>query len=250
MLNSIASYLFGQNEEVPEGEVELTVTPTEASDWVLVDKSGEVMTCNDAELPGNVYEGDDFKTPVSFIPHHQTVTPPSLYQSSNKSTPSSSSRSTPTIPDHVGPNESWFMTPPPCFIKGGRSPHAIVANPLEDLLIEHPSMSVYGKHRSDSRGSESDQSVSSTGETSDIEDTQPVLRRSPRRPAPVVDRAGLLVKYTKSMQRSQQKQTSKRLSPNMLERTNKIRQHKFLGKTNRQHMTRKQPAARSCQNRC
>lgn len=37
-------------------------------------------------------------------------------------------------------DESWFVTPPPCFTAEGA---AAEAGPLEDLLIEHPSMSVY-----------------------------------------------------------------------------------------------------------
>lgn len=37
-------------------------------------------------------------------------------------------------------DESWFVTPPPCFTAEGA---AAEASPLEDLLIEHPSMSVY-----------------------------------------------------------------------------------------------------------
>ncbi|XP_051517509.1 tumor protein p53-inducible nuclear protein 2-like isoform X2 [Myxocyprinus asiaticus] len=37
-------------------------------------------------------------------------------------------------------DESWFVTPPPCFTAEGATAEA---SPLEDLLIEHPSMSVY-----------------------------------------------------------------------------------------------------------
>ncbi|XP_034254060.1 mucin-1 isoform X2 [Thrips palmi] len=39
--------------------------------------------------------------------------------------------------------ESWFVTPPPCFTSGSVP---LETSPLENLLIEHPSMSVY--HRS------------------------------------------------------------------------------------------------------
>lgn len=39
-----------------------------------------------------------------------------------------------------GLEESWFITPPPCFTAEGA---AAEASPMEDLLIEHPSMSVY-----------------------------------------------------------------------------------------------------------
>ncbi|KAL4617103.1 tumor protein p53-inducible nuclear protein 1-like [Arapaima gigas] len=41
---------------------------------------------------------------------------------------------------------SWFITPPPCFTAGGRGPMVLETSPLENLLIEHPSMSVYATH--------------------------------------------------------------------------------------------------------
>lgn len=36
--------------------------------------------------------------------------------------------------------KSWYLAPPPCFTRSAPSPST---NPLENLLIEHPSMSVY-----------------------------------------------------------------------------------------------------------
>ncbi|KAJ8291034.1 hypothetical protein GJAV_G00020660 [Gymnothorax javanicus] len=42
--------------------------------------------------------------------------------------------------------ESWFITPPPCFTAGGHAPVLLETSPLENLLIEHPSMSVYAVH--------------------------------------------------------------------------------------------------------
>lgn len=38
-------------------------------------------------------------------------------------------------------DESWYVTPPACFTRA--SPVHLETSPLEDLLIEHPSMSVY-----------------------------------------------------------------------------------------------------------
>lgn len=38
-------------------------------------------------------------------------------------------------------DESWYVTPPACFTRA--SPVHVETSPLEDLLIEHPSMSVY-----------------------------------------------------------------------------------------------------------
>lgn len=42
--------------------------------------------------------------------------------------------------ERCGMDESWFVTPPPCFTAEGATAEA---SPMEDLLIEHPSMSVY-----------------------------------------------------------------------------------------------------------
>ncbi|XP_075069924.1 tumor protein p53-inducible nuclear protein 1 [Mixophyes fleayi] len=39
--------------------------------------------------------------------------------------------------------ESWFVTPPPCFTAGELTTIEVETSPLENLLIEHPSMSVY-----------------------------------------------------------------------------------------------------------
>ncbi|XP_028327232.1 tumor protein p53-inducible nuclear protein 1 [Gouania willdenowi] len=39
--------------------------------------------------------------------------------------------------------ESWFLTPPPCFTGSNSLPILVDTSPLENLLIEHPSMSVY-----------------------------------------------------------------------------------------------------------
>lgn len=38
---------------------------------------------------------------------------------------------------------SWYVTPPPCFT-ASTGPVALETSPMENLLIEHPSMSVYG----------------------------------------------------------------------------------------------------------
>lgn len=42
--------------------------------------------------------------------------------------------------------ESWFVTPPPCFTAGDLTTNEVETSPMENLLIEHPSMSVYAVH--------------------------------------------------------------------------------------------------------
>lgn len=42
--------------------------------------------------------------------------------------------------------ESWFITPPPCFTAGGLTTIKVETSPMENLLIEHPSMSGHAVH--------------------------------------------------------------------------------------------------------
>jgi len=60
---------------------------------------------------------------------------------------------------HPSMDECWLVTPPPCFM-GGPQQAAIMSSPLEDLLIEHPSMSVY--HPGHRRQAAMESSASST----------------------------------------------------------------------------------------
>uniref|UniRef100_A0A8C0BJS8 Tumor protein p53 inducible nuclear protein 2 n=1 Tax=Buteo japonicus TaxID=224669 RepID=A0A8C0BJS8_9AVES len=48
-----------------------------------------------------------------------------------------------TAPARGDSPRSWFVTPPPCFTAEGPGPGGVGSSPMEDLLIEHPSMSVY-----------------------------------------------------------------------------------------------------------
>ena len=90
------------------------------------------------------------------------------------------------IEDGQVPNlleESWYVTPPPCFEgSGGRvAARLLETNPMEDLLIEHPSMSVYGPRtrRQASLTSSPSRSASAAAANSDGNDC--VARRQPRR---------------------------------------------------------------------
>ncbi|XP_035738327.1 uncharacterized protein LOC118448756 isoform X1 [Vespa mandarinia] len=50
-------------------------------------------------------------------------------------------RTIPLVEGATALEESWYVTPPACFTRAG--PVNVETSPLEDLLIEHPSMSVY-----------------------------------------------------------------------------------------------------------
>lgn len=128
MFSNLASYLLGYMESIPAVEaqnqlpvdnVALRLNAVETDDdWLLINTSGD--------------EVQDENTPVddTFYCEHITATPRSESLSS--------------LPC-LSMEESWFVTPPPCFTSSG--PVIIETSPLENLLIEHPSMSVY-HHRS------------------------------------------------------------------------------------------------------
>jgi len=103
---------------------------------------------------------------ISTIPHPFPPSYQVLADTTDDSlTRSSSTTSLPALPL----DESWFLTPPPCFTLEG--PIHMETSPMENLLIEHPSMSVYQhspstrsmprtRHRSGSTGTAHDSPVS------------------------------------------------------------------------------------------
>ncbi|KAJ8303409.1 hypothetical protein KUTeg_019805 [Tegillarca granosa] len=125
-------------------------------------------------------------------------------------------------------DESWTVVDLP----GGTSSSQVQMTPMENLLIEHPSMSVYNSHCSGgSAGEESDLSSSDSA-------SQNVAKRElrprtvkglgshqpPRRPNAVAARAGLIahIESVKSSQKVKQYNETRRLTRKGLERVNKI----------------------------
>ncbi|XP_042206946.1 tumor protein p53-inducible nuclear protein 2-like isoform X2 [Homarus americanus] len=104
-----------------------TPADEEESDWVLVDRA-EVGEASYGEGQG-----------VQLI---ATTT-----RRSTRSTTAAAAASIPTSPISIsgetceGGTQGWLMTPPPCFTRSQTAP--LATSPLENLLIEHPSMSVY-----------------------------------------------------------------------------------------------------------
>ncbi|KAI5095484.1 tumor protein p53-inducible nuclear protein 2 isoform X3, partial [Silurus meridionalis] len=116
-----------------------------------------------------------------------------------------------------GLDESWFITPPPCFTAEGAPAEA---SPMEDLLIEHPSMSVYVS------SSNLEQSAASMAES--------VGRMSESTPAPVSTRpvrgsacqAVPLAKVTQvnRVQRAKARVDRRHLARGRIQRQNRTRQ--------------------------
>lgn len=73
---------------------------------------------------------------------------------------------------------SWFVTPPPCFTRPNT--FMMESSPLEDILIEHPSISVYSpRPQPSSSESDSPMSASRTSDSSSVAATEPAVVATP-----------------------------------------------------------------------
>ena len=130
---------------------------------------------------------------------------------------------------------------------------------MENLLIEHPSMSVYGpRGRNSSTGVESDLSESSNdsdtaaGPVQRLPQTRAVHRCAPRRPQAVAQRAGLLahVESVKIVQRAKQIKERRQMSRSHLQRSNRVHENQSRNKHQRRKDFMLRPSGRSNDRRC
>ncbi|XP_028850744.1 tumor protein p53-inducible nuclear protein 2 isoform X1 [Denticeps clupeoides] len=138
---------------------------------------------------------------------------------------SRSDRSSSSGLEHCSMEESWFVTPPPCFTAEGATAET---SPMEDLLIEHPSMSVYVSPGNLSMVEES--AASLAGSMSRMsESAAPSMARSSmptRVTRGAAAQVGPLAKVTQvsRVQRAKSRAEQRHLSRNRLQRQNRTRE--------------------------
>uniref|UniRef100_A0A8C3ST00 Tumor protein p53 inducible nuclear protein 2 n=1 Tax=Chelydra serpentina TaxID=8475 RepID=A0A8C3ST00_CHESE len=128
----------------------------------------------------------------------------------------------PGLPDPCLMDESWFVTPPPCFTAEGPGPVRLESSPMEDLLIEHPSMSVYVTSNSIVVERESPDEPISEGDV-----PEPRLeRRTPHHPTSLTAKAAILEKVSqvRRIQRAKQLVEKHKLSQKVMQRQNRARE--------------------------
>ncbi|KAG5890999.1 hypothetical protein JTB14_022579 [Gonioctena quinquepunctata] len=144
--------------------------------------------------------------------------------------------STSSLPCASNMEESWFVTPPPCFTSAG--PIHMETSPLENLLIEHPSMSVYHIHPSSRRHfavtvpvrSASSTSVGTDGEESEVEDLEVVEQVDVVNRLPRLNRLQIMQQQERQLLKSKQAQkvqsqkACQKMKRGNLERNNKARE--------------------------
>ncbi|XP_075577451.1 tumor protein p53-inducible nuclear protein 2 [Pelecanus crispus] len=126
-------------------------------------------------------------------------------------------------PAPAGPclmDESWFVTPPPCFTAEGPSPGGVGSSPMEDLLIEHPSMSVYITSTLEMEGEVPEDDAAGEVPEPRLERHVPHHSRSLSVKAAILEKVG----QARRVQRAQQLVEKHRLSQKALQRQNRARQ--------------------------
>lgn len=153
MLSNLASYLgygtpSGKTPRVENASSEMRLRAVEEDEWVLVERN---------ENEGNISKKEiDEDAEMTRVTLAASTHPSFLTCNSSKGLSRSASL------DILNPlQESWYLTPPPTFTSEG--PVHMETSPLENLLIEHPSMSVYERtQRPDTSRKMSNSSPSST----------------------------------------------------------------------------------------
>ncbi|XP_074409666.1 tumor protein p53-inducible nuclear protein 2 [Zonotrichia albicollis] len=117
-------------------------------------------------------------------------------------------------------DESWFVTPPPCFTAEEPGPDGVGSSPMEDLLIEHPSMSVYVTSTLEVDGEGPEDEAAEDAPEARPEPPVPQRGRALPVKAAALDKAG----QAQRAQRARQLAERHRLAQKALQRQNRARQ--------------------------
>lgn len=139
--------------------------------------------------------------------------------------------------------ESWYVTPPSCFDASQDNSLSLQTSPLENLLIEHPSMSVYGGDLTDAwvavtqsftaeETPENDQ-VSSISSTTTLEPRSHTHRRAVRS----LDKAQ---KLSRHVQKNVLEQAKKQYKKKKLQAHNQTYAHVTRSRRKQKKLDRKQ----------
>ncbi|XP_023654615.2 tumor protein p53-inducible nuclear protein 2 isoform X1 [Paramormyrops kingsleyae] len=259
MFQRLSALFFGEVEDVSSdiSGPKPCVTDADEEGWLLVNLAGEGAPVEtrpsswDPAAPLRSCEGGARGSPLSMVAplpspsctrHRTKITATKPLERSPPALPDSSvygprlAGSTPRTPGSApappGPrsdcsccmDESWFVTPPACFTAEGATAES---SPMEDLLIEHPSMSVYVALGNQSVVQESVASL--TGSVSRVAEVVPPASQdsAPRRiPRGAAAKAGAVAKVTQvaRVQRAKARADRRHLARNRVQRQNRVRE--------------------------
>ncbi|XP_069076596.1 tumor protein p53-inducible nuclear protein 1 [Pleurodeles waltl] len=128
MFQRLNNMFMGEPEKLSSKEPEFS--EKEDNEWILVDFIDTCTHCSSEEAEIETSPTADF-TPIFSC------------SSTSLECLADATESCFIQFEHCPLEESWFVTPPPCFTAGGLTTLTVETSPMENLLIEHPSMSVY-----------------------------------------------------------------------------------------------------------
>ncbi|XP_059836853.1 tumor protein p53-inducible nuclear protein 2 isoform X1 [Hypanus sabinus] len=210
MFHRFTSFFYADSKDVCTLAPDPKLTEKEDDGWLIVDfpvvNPDACITPSSEEVKANSTVPDDTPPPLA----------PSSLESLSRGSDSSPARSSAGTLE-----ESWFVTPPPCFTAEGQDDIQVESSPLENLLIEHPSMSVYADSNINTSTLEevSEINIGTTAQTR-------VERWAPPAPAAVLGRTGILEKANQVLfiQRAKQRFEKRQLSRNRIQRQNLARE--------------------------
>ncbi|XP_038659548.1 tumor protein p53-inducible nuclear protein 2 isoform X1 [Scyliorhinus canicula] len=218
MFHRLTSLFYGETEEVCAQGPDPTLTEKEDDGWLIVDFPDDCTTPSSegVELRANA-------AMLSSCLSHESS--PSASSSLESLCHCGSSSGPPqSLPCTL--EESWFVTPPPCFTAEGQDEVQVESSPLENLLIEHPSMSVYAASSTNLSRLEEDASEEINNGN---ESRSRMERWAAPAPAAVGGRATVLEKASqvRRIQRAKQRVEKRQLSRNRIQRQNLTRECRF-----------------------
>ncbi|KAM9296432.1 tumor protein p53-inducible nuclear protein 2 isoform 1-T1 [Gastrophryne carolinensis] len=227
MFQRLTQLFFGEGPACEPEEPKSFVSEEEDDGWLIIDIPESYTLTSSREDGAESQEDRDSSSP---LPH-------SLGERIGWSIPPCQPRSM---------DESWFVTPPPCFTAEGSGQSVVGSSPLEDLLIEHPSMSVYITSGSIVVATEvTRESTEVTRERSPSKTR--VERRAPHHASSVSAKAAILGKVVQvsRIQRAKAAVDRRKLGRKNLQRQNLVQQLQCRNATRQRNFVC-QPRQRQC----
>ncbi|XP_030068587.1 tumor protein p53-inducible nuclear protein 2 isoform X1 [Microcaecilia unicolor] len=215
MFQRIASLLFGEDTDSTLVEPKPFLSETEDDGWLIIDlPDSYASTSSEGQRVDE--RGPSCRSRLARGSPTSTGSSPCSFHDCG-------GRSMSPLPDPCLMDESWFVTPPPCFTAEGPGPVTVESSPLEDLLIEHPSMSVYVTSSILMEGE------SPTEQSTDGAVTQTIVeRRAPHHPTSITAKATILekVNHVCRIQRAKELVERRKLSRKSIQRQNYTRERR------------------------
>ncbi|XP_078508295.1 tumor protein p53-inducible nuclear protein 2 isoform X1 [Lissotriton helveticus] len=219
MFQAITSLFFSESSsDGLEEEPKAFVLEEEDDGWLII----ELPVSYASTLVEEQRVGGRASACTSLPPHESPPPPASLPHSPYDC----GAKSMPSQPDPCSMDESWFVTPPPCFTAEGPGPVNVESSPLEDLLIEHPSMSVYVTSNSLVLESAVETENPEEHDSERPASRSRVERRATHHPTSIATKAAILEKVSQvcRIQRAKERVERHKLSRKAMQRQNLTRE--------------------------